>query len=258
MADLLDLTGRRAFLTGSCRGIGAAIAVAFAEHGATVAVHDRDDNETSRTWAAAHGFEFFAADLSDADQVRALADGVLADGKGLDILVNNAGVEFLATMGNLDPAAVSTQLMVNLEAPILLTNLLVGSLKRSPYGSIITITSIHADVPSYGNSVYCAAKAGLELFTRTIAIELGPYGVRANAIAPGAIETDINRFILDEIGRDNFAQWIPLGRVGQVDDIAHPALFLASDASRYVTGATLVVDGAYSQHLVRYRMADVH
>jgi NAD(P)-dependent dehydrogenase (short-subunit alcohol dehydrogenase family) len=254
--DVFDLSGRRALITGGCRGIGAAIATAFAERGAEVLVHGRGDDQ-SRRFAADHGFTYLRADFSNLEEVSALAGEVLASPAGLDILVNNAGFEVNATVESLDPEAVSRQLMVNLQAPIMLTHLLVPALKASAHGVVINVTSIHGSLPAYGNSVYCAAKAGLELFTRTAAIELGPAGVRVNALAPGAIETDMNREILDEIGRDKFAAWIPLGHVGQVEDIAAPALFLASDASRYVTGATLVVDGAYSHHVVRYRMPNV-
>lgn len=248
-----DLSGRRALITGGCRGIGAAIATAFAEQGAEVVVHGRGD-ERSRQFAAEHGFAFLQADFADLDQVRGLARDVLTGAAGLDILVNNAGFEVNATVASLDPDTLGRQLRVNLEAPILLTHLLVPALTASAHAVVINVTSIHSSVPAYGNSVYCAAKAGLELFTRTAAIELGPAGVRVNALAPGAIETDMNREILDEIGRERFAEWIPSGAVGQVEDVAAPAVFLASDASRYVTGATLVVDGAYSHHVVRYRM----
>jgi len=255
--DAFHLTGRRALVTGGTRGIGAAIALAFRDRGATVAIHGRGD-PASQGFADGHGFTYVTADFGDLTQVDDLADAVLNRLGGLDILVNNAGMEVNATVENLDPAAVSRQLVVNLEAPIRLTHRLVPALRNSGHGVVINVTSIHDRVPSYGNSIYCATKAGLEMFTRTLAIELGPSGVRVNALAPGAIETDINRAILDEIGRDNFAEWIPLGHVGQTEDIADPAVFLASDASRYMTGATLVVDGGYSHHVVRYRMKVMH
>lgn len=253
MTDDFDLTGRRALVTGGCRGIGAAIATAFADRGAEVIVHGRGDDR-SRAFAEQHGFGYLTADFSDLDQVGRLADTVAQ--AGLDILVNNAGMEINTTVEQLDPAALSQQLRVNLEAPILLTHLLIPTLKASSHASVINVSSIHGTVPAYANAVYCAAKAGLESFTRTLAIELGASGVRVNAIAPGAIATDMNRAVLDRIGRDQFAEWIPLGRVGNVADVTGPAVFLASQASAYVSGAVLVVDGAYSHHLVRYRPAD--
>jgi NAD(P)-dependent dehydrogenase (short-subunit alcohol dehydrogenase family) len=256
MTDPFDLSGRRALVTGGCRGIGAAIALAFRDRGAQVAVHGRGDAH-ARAFAEEHGFAFVAAELTDTAQVGTLAEQALAALGGLDILVNNAGMEINATVEHLDPEAVRRQLAVDLEAPILLTSALVPALRASGAATVINVSSIHGTVPAYGNAVYCAAKGGLELFTRTLAVELGPAGVRVNSLAPGAIETDMNRDILEEIGWDRFAEWIPLGRVGRPDDIAQPAVFLASDAARYVTGATLTVDGGYSHHVVRYRLRDV-
>ena len=255
MTDVFDLTGRRALVTGGCRGIGAAIATAFAQRGAEVLVHGRGD-EKSRVFAAEHGFSLLQADFNQLDQVHAMVVDLISAGRPLDILVNNAGMEVNATVEHLDPEALSRQLRINLEAPILLTHGLIPLLKRSSHASIINITSIHASVPAYANAVYCAAKAGIEQFTNTLAIELGPAGVRVNSIAPGAVSTDMNRELLDHIGRELFAEWIPLGRLGEVADIAGPAVFLASDASSYVTAATLVVDGAYSHNVVRYRSAE--
>lgn len=252
MTDPFDLSGHRALITGGCRGIGAAIALAFSSRGARVAVHGRDDAR-AREFAAAHDFAFIPAEFSDLQQIPALAATTIAQLGGLDVLVNNAAMEIHATVEDLDPEALHQQLVVDLEAPILLTHQLVPALKQSGHGCVINVSSIHARVPAYANSVYCAAKGGLELFTRTLAIELGPAGVRVNSLAPGAIATDINRQVLDSVGQDAFAGWIPLGRVGSTDDIADPAVFLASDAARYVTGATLTVDGGYSHHLVRYR-----
>lgn len=250
------LAGRRALVTGGTRGIGAAIAVAFAAQGARVAIHGREDPGSQR-FADEHGFSFISGDFAEESQVDRVADSALAVLGGLDILVNNAGMEQLSTVGRLNRSAVRRQLAVNLDAPILLTDRLVPALRNGINPSVINITSIHSAVPAWGNAVYGAAKAGLEQFTRTLAVELGPAGVRVNAVAPGAIETEMNVEILDEIGRDQFAGWIPLGRVGNVDEIAEPVVFLASAAARYITGATLTVDGGYSHHLVRYRMAGV-
>ena len=252
--EIFGLTGRTALITGGARGIGAAIALAFRDAGAQVVIHGRP-GPGGEAFAERHGFGWLAAELSDLSQADALADAVLERFGCLDVLVNNAGMEINTTVERLDPEAIARQLRVNLEAPIRLTHRLVPALRRSAHAVVINVTSIHASVPAYANSVYCSAKAGLEMFTRTLAVELGPAGIRANTLAPGAIETDMNRAILDEIGRDNFAEWIPLGHVGSPEDVAYPAVFLASDASRYMSGATLVVDGAYSQHLVRYRTA---
>ena len=108
-------------------------------------------------------------------------------------------------------------------------------------------------MPYPHNAAYSMTKAELAMFTKTAAVELAPDGIRVNNLAPGAVETDINREVLDEIGREKFAEWIPAGRVGQTREMVGPALFLASPASSYVTGATLYADGGYLQNLVRYR-----
>jgi len=252
MNDVFGLSGKLALVTGGCRGIGAAIALAFQERGAQVIVHGRG-SEQARTFAHDHSMALLEADFSKRSDIEALA-ATLADTYGhLDILVNNAGMETYGYLDEIDAEAIHQQIMVDLEAPIILTRCLLPALRRSSAGSIINVSSIHGSVPYKGFSIYCAAKAGLEAFTRTLAVELGPDGVRVNAIAPGAIETDMNREILDSVGREEFAEWIPLGAVGQTKDIADPAVFLASDASRYITGDILTVDGAYSLHLVRYR-----
>lgn len=138
--------------------------------------------------------------------------------------------------------------------PVELTQLLLPLLRRSGHASIINVTSIHAFVPHPGNFPYNMAKAALDMFTKSMAQELSPEGIRINNLAPGAVETDINGQILADMGHENFNQWIPIGRVAQTDEMIGPVLFLASDASRYITGTTLLADGGYLQNLVRYRL----
>ncbi|MDR1512843.1 MAG: glucose 1-dehydrogenase [Propionibacteriaceae bacterium] len=245
-----EFQGRRVLVTGSTAGIGEAIAGAFAAAGAEVVVHGRN-RAAGEAVAARIGGRFIAADLADPRGVEALASQTAALGP-LDVLVNNAGVEIAGPFADLPAAAIDTLLQVNLVAPLRLTQLLLPALRQSGAPSVINISSIHETVPCEGNLVYCVAKAGLGMMTKTGAVELAREGIRINCIAPGAIETAMNRELLDQIGRDLFAEWIPQGRVGSPDDVAGVALFLASDAARYVNGHTLVVDGAYSHHLVRY------
>ncbi len=168
------------------------------------------------------------------------------------MLVNNAGVEIIMPIEHMDMDRFDQIWRVNVRAPVQLTHLLLPALKRAR-GSIINITSIHDTMPYPNNSAYSASKAALAMFTKTIAVELAPQGVRVSNFAPGAVETEINRDVIREIGEEKFAGWIPLGRVAQTDEMIGPALFLASAASSYVTGATLVADGGYLQNLVRYR-----
>jgi NAD(P)-dependent dehydrogenase (short-subunit alcohol dehydrogenase family) len=169
------------------------------------------------------------------------------------VLVNNAGMESIMSIEHMDMATFDRIWSVNVRAAVELTHLLLPLLKRSGAASIINVTSIHDTMPYPHNAAYSMSKAALAMFTKTIAVELAPHGIRANNFAPGAVETDINRDVLQDIGHENFRQWIPAGRVAQTSEMIGPALFLASDASSYVTGATLYADGGYLQNLVRYR-----
>ncbi len=252
--ELFSLQGKTALVTGSTRGIGRAIAAGFAAAGARVYVHGRDDAEGQRT-ADEIGAYFIRADLAQSNDVERIVAKLSAKEERLDVLVNNAGFGVEATLDGIGVLLLAKVMRVNFEAPVQLTRLLLPLLRKSVSASVINITSIHDQVAYYGNAAYCSSKAALAMFSKTIAVELGPEAIRVNTIAPGAVETDINRPILDELGRENFAQWIPLGRVAQPSEIVGPAIFLASDAASYVSGATLVVDGAYSHHLVRYRIA---
>jgi glucose 1-dehydrogenase/3-dehydrosphinganine reductase len=119
-------------------------------------------------------------------------------------------------------------------------------------GVVLNIASIHDTVPALGTAHYCASKAGLSMLTKSLAIEWAEYKIRVVGIAPGAIETEINRAEIAAFGRSNFEAWIPLGRLGNVKDIAAAAAFLVSDDASYISGVTLCVDGAYSQNTIRY------
>ncbi len=245
----LSLVGKVALVTGSSGGIGKAIAAGFAAAGARVYLHG--PSSEGELFASEIGGRFVQADFTDPAQVAYLAKTLRANEPRLDVLVNNAGIDRPAPLEELTPDILDHVLQVNLRAPVELTRLLLPLLKGSSAASVVNVTSIHETMPYPRNAAYCMAKAALAMFSKAITLELAPHGIRVNNLAPGAVETDINRAILDRIGRDAFAEWIPLGRVGQTSDMVGPALFLASDASRYVTGTTLVADGGYLQHLVR-------
>lgn len=245
------LDGKVALITGSTGGIGKALAQGFAAAGARVWLHGRNE-AAGAALAQQLSARFIAADLAQPNAVERLANEVLTSEEHLDVLVNNAGVEIIMPIETMDMDRFDQIWRINVRAPVQLTHLLLPALKRA-HGSIINITSIHDTMPYPNNSAYSASKAALAMFTRTIAVELAPYGVRVNNFAPGAVETEINRDVIHEIGEEKFAEWIPLGRVAQTDEMIGPALFLASDASSYVTGTTLYADGGYLQNLVRYR-----
>jgi NAD(P)-dependent dehydrogenase (short-subunit alcohol dehydrogenase family) len=239
-------------VTGSAQGIGKAIAEGFAAAGAHVWLADiRDEGATV---AEKVGGQFVKTDLRVSAEIQALAGRMASVEERLDVLVNNAGIDRPMTLPRLNMEAFDEVWKVNARAPVELSHLLLSLLRKSAGASIINVTSIHAFVPHPGLLPYNMAKAALDMFTKSMAVELSPQGIRINNIAPGAVETDINRQVLADMGYDNFNQWIPIGRVAQTSEIVGPALFLASDASRYVTGTTVVADGGYLQNLVRYRL----
>ncbi len=241
---------QRVLVTGSTSGIGAAIAEAFAGQGAYVLVHGLDSS-AGEALAGRLGGSFVEGDLADPVAVERLGAEVSASGP-LRVLVNNAGVERQSTIADLDLDVLAWTMQVNFTAPTRLTQLLLPSLRAARDACVINVTSIHEEVPVYGNLAYCASKAALGMMTRTAALELGREGIRVNAIAPGAVATQHNAALLERIGPSLFEEWVPLRRVGTPADIAGIALFLASAAARYINGHTVVADGGYRHHLVRY------
>jgi NAD(P)-dependent dehydrogenase (short-subunit alcohol dehydrogenase family) len=252
--EMFSLSGKTALITGSTRGIGAAIARGFAAAGARVWIHGREVDE-GKALAAELGGTYVRADLAQSTAVRQLAEIVSQKSESLDILVNNAGLEIVMPIERIEMFTFDLIWKVNVRAAVELTHLLLPLLKRSGASAIVNVTSIHETMPYPNNAAYSMAKAALAMFTKTAAVEFAPFGIRINNLAPGAVETDINREVIEQIGRDKFGEWIPAGRVAQTLDMVGPALFLASDASRYVTGTTLYADGGYLQNLVRYRPA---
>jgi len=247
----MRLSGKTALITGSTRGIGAELARGFASEGAQVWLHGCDAAVGTKL-AAELGGRFIAADLGNSMEVGELTAAVLRDCACLDILVNNAGVELTMPFIELDLNKLDQMWAINVRAVAQITHGLLPALRASGAASVINITSIHQTIPYPHNAGYSLTKAALGMLTQTLAIELAPLGIRVNNFAPGAVETDINREVIESM-RNDFAEWIPAGRVAQTTEMIGPAVFLASAESSYVTGATLVADGGYSQNLVRYR-----
>jgi glucose 1-dehydrogenase len=190
------------------------------------------------------------ADVSCVDEVRRLiADAAAALGP-LDILVNNAGVEKHAPFWDVTEADYDKVIDVNLKGTFFGTQAMVRHLRDTGRtGRIVNISSVHEDLPFPNFAAYCASKGGLRMLTRNLAVELGPLGIAVNNIAPGAIETPINTNLLRDPAKLNaLLTQIPSGRLGQPDDVAGLAVFLASDEASYVTGATFFVDGGLSVH----------
>jgi 3-oxoacyl-[acyl-carrier protein] reductase len=239
----IDLTGKTAFVTGSTRGIGLAIARALHGAGAKVAIVGRD-RARAEAVAAELGERTaaVACDVALADQVEAaIASAERALGP-IDILVNNAGVTRDNILLRLTEADWDAVLDANLKGAFLTTRAVIKGMMKRRAGRIVNVTSIVGLTGNKGQANYAASKAGLIGFTKSVAKEYASRGVLANCVAPGFIDTDMTAALPDE-ARATLLQDIALGRLGRPEDVAGAVLFLASDLAGYVTGQVLVVDG---------------
>ncbi|HET7263143.1 MAG TPA: SDR family oxidoreductase [bacterium] len=246
----LDLRGRRAVVTGGNSGIGRAIALGLGAEGARVCVnyvaHPESAQDAVNAISAGGGAAIAVpADVSDPAQVAQLFADIDAAWGGIDILVNNAGVDGARAAGweqTID--AWRRVLDINLTGAYLCAREALRRMVPNRRGVILNLTSVHERIPWTGYGAYTASKAGLSMLTKTLAQEAAPSGVRVLALAPGAIETPINRDVwTDPAQLADLLTKIPMGRVGTVDDVARMAVVLVSDAARYVTGTTVFVDG---------------
>ncbi len=242
--------GRVAIITGAARGIGAGTARRFAEEGAAVAVLDLDEGQ-ARTTAEGLGAGKaigVACNVSDAASVNAAVGRVTEELGGLHILVNNAGITRDNLLFKLTEEDWDAVLGVHLKGAFLMSKAAQKTFVEQQYGKILNLSSTSAN-GNRGQANYSAAKAGVQGFTRTLALELGRYGVNVNAIAPGFIATDMTDDTARRLGLDveefraMSAKSNPIGRVGHPEDIAAAAAFLCSDEASYITGQTLYVDG---------------
>ena len=239
----IDLTGRNALITGSTRGIGRAIADAFAESGARVAVVGRDqqraDDAASAVGSGARGF---SADVSDTTTVAKLVEDVEKAFGSIDILVNNAGItrdNLVMRLKDDDWDAVQN---ANLRGAFAAIRAVSRGMMKKRSGRIINVASIVGMIGNKGQANYAASKAGLIALTKSVAKELGSRNILVNAVAPGFIETEMTAAMTPE-ARDALGKQIALERLGTVQDVAAMVTFLASDLASYITGQVFVVDG---------------
>ena len=249
------LRGKRALVTGAERGIGKAIAIGLAREGADVAVLYHQQQDAAQAVAdeiAALGLRTATAqaDVSEVEHVQRAVGTVLEAFGAIDVLVNNAAVLFRQPFLQIPIEDFDRVLAVNLRGAFLMTQRVAEAMVTGGIrGSIVNISSLSADRAAPGLVHYQASKAGVFMLTRGTALELAPFGIRVNAIAPGLTITDLNRDLMsDPAIRAQRVSAVPLGRPGQPEDHVGAVVYLASDESAWVTGATLPVDGGLTAH----------
>lgn len=241
------LTGKTALVTGAARGIGKAIALKFAQEGANIAFTDLVIDENGKATEAeiaalgvkAKGYASNAADFAQSEEVVKL---VKKDFGSVDILVNNAGITKDGLMLRMTEQQWDAVIGVNLKSAFNFIHAVIPVMMRQRGGSIINMASVVGVHGNAGQANYAASKAGMIALAKSVAQEMGPKGIRANAIAPGFIDTAMTQELSDEV-RKEWMNQIPLRRGGTVEDVANCALYLASDLSSYVSGQVIQVDG---------------
>ena len=242
------LENKTALITGAARGIGKQIALLFAREGANIAFTDLELNEAAqatRDEIAALGVKvaFYASDASDFAAAHSVVEQVVKEFGSLDILVNNAGITRDTLLMRMTEEQWDQVIQVNLKSAFNFTHAATPVMMRQRSGSIIFLSSVVGLNGNAGQANYAASKAGIIALTKSVAKELGGRGVRANAIAPGFILTDMTKALKPEV-LDSFVAMIPMRRGGEPEEVAKVALFLASDLSSYVSGQVIQVNGA--------------
>lgn len=243
----LDLTGKSALVTGGSRGIGRAIALTLAAAGAHVVVNYRSNEAAAQEVvgqiAAAEGkATAIQADVSQGEEVERLVKGTIEAAGKIDILVNNAGITRDMLLLRMKEEDFDAVIQTNLRSVYLCTKAVLRPMTRQRSGRIVNITSVVGLMGNAGQANYAAAKAGIIGFTKSTAREMASRNITVNAVAPGFVETELTD-VLGEDARKAILDSIPLGRLGQPQDVASLVCFLASDAATYITGQTLTVDG---------------
>jgi 3-oxoacyl-[acyl-carrier protein] reductase len=244
------LEGKVAIVTGAARGIGEAIAIKFAEHGAHVAFTYVSDNSASKAAAVEEKIKglggkakAYKSNAGDFAQCEAFVNDVMKEFGTVDICVNNAGISKDNLLLRLSADQWDEVIKVNLNSVFYMTKQVIRPMMKAKSGSIINMSSIIGEMGNAGQSSYAASKAGIIGFTKSVAKELGSRNIRCNAIAPGFVETDMTSYLKEGEAGEKYKAGIPLGRFASAEDIANSCLFLASDMGSYITGQTISVCG---------------
>ena len=248
LSKLFSLSGRTALVTGGSKGIGKAMARGFAEAGANIAISARHEDELKKAKAEIGDgtnvkVEYFVADMTKRDDVKKLAKDVLAKLGRVDVLVNNAGSNKPQSLMETTEESWDEIVELNLTSCNLLSHLLVSGMIERKWGRIIHVSSIMALASNPARGVYSATKAALIGMARAHALELGPYGITVNCIAPGPVATDLPMNLLTDEQKRSFSERTAVKRWGQPIDMVGPALLLATDAGAFITGTYIVADG---------------
>jgi 3-oxoacyl-[acyl-carrier protein] reductase len=244
------LQGKVAIVTGAARGIGEAIALKFAEHGAHVAFSYVSDKSAEKAAALEEKLmipgtkaKAYKSNAGDFTQCEAFVNDVLKEFGSVDICVNNAGISKDNLLLRMTPEQWDEVIKVNLNSVFYMTKQVIRPMMKAKNGVVINMSSIIGEMGNAGQSSYAASKAGIIGFTKSVAKELGSRNIRCNAIAPGFVETDMTSYLKEGEAGDKYKAGIPLGRFASAEDIANVALFLASDMGSYITGQTISVCG---------------
>jgi NAD(P)-dependent dehydrogenase (short-subunit alcohol dehydrogenase family) len=248
--DLFNLAGRVALVTGGSKGLGKAMARALAQAGADVVICSRHEDELKPALneildGTGRKGRYVVADMTRRDDVKRLAQVVLEQMGRVDILVNNAGTNRPQAIDKVADEDWDAVLEINLSSVMALTRALVPQMKERRWGRVIHITSVLGFTSKEGRNSYSATKSALIGLARASALDLGPFGITVNCIAPGPFLTDLPMGLLSEAEKKVFAERTALLRWGEPKELMGPVLLLASDAGSYITGTTLVVDGGW-------------
>jgi NAD(P)-dependent dehydrogenase (short-subunit alcohol dehydrogenase family) len=248
--ELFNLAGKVALVTGGSKGLGKAMAKGLAAAGADIIISSRHGDELRRTLdeilkGSPRRGVALVADMAKREDVASLAERALQALGRVDILINNAGTNTPQAIDAITDDVWDRVLETNLHSVMALTRALVPQMKERRWGRVINISSTFGFVSKEKRDVYSATKSALLGLTRAAAIDLGPFGITVNCIAPGPFLTDLPASLLSEAEKKQFADHTALGRWGEPDELIGPALLLASEAGRYITGQCLVVDGGY-------------
>lgn len=255
MQNLFDLSGKVALVTGGSKGLGKAMARGFAEAGARVVITSRHEEELAAAAAEigrghSGGVEYIVADMTDRSAVVNLARETLARMGRVDVLVNNAGSNVPQPIDEIVDEDWDRIMELNLSSVMVLTRALVPQMKERRWGRIIHISSVLGLGSKPARNAYSATKAAVIGLAKASALDLGPFNITVNCIAPGPFLTDLPLSLLSAEQQQEFSDVTALGRWGKPEEMAGPALLLASEAGSYITGATLLVDGgAYARAL---------